>query len=185
MIGESGCGKSTLAKLLFQYYPDYSGDILFNGTQVREIDRKSFYQHIGYIAQTTYLFNDTIRNNICLREQFSEERLAHAIEMAGLTDWLRTLPDGLETVISENGKNLSGGQRQRIGIARLALREYDLIIADEITASLDPETAQQVMMNLLSMPCMVVAITHDQNGAFIKSFDVRYRIDSGVVVIES
>ena len=181
LVGESGCGKSTLAKLLFQYYPDYSGDILFNGTQVREIDRRSFYQHIGYIAQTTYLFNDTIRNNICLREPFSEERLAHAIEMAGLTDWLRTLPDGLDTLLSENGKNLSGGQRQRIGIARLALRRYDLIIADEITASLDPDTSGQVMENLLALPCMVVAITHDVSGAFMKQFDKVYRVEHGSV----
>lgn len=68
LVGESGCGKSTLAKLLFQYYPDYSGDILFNGRQVRDIDHTAFYQHIGYIAQTTYLFNDTLRRNICLLE---------------------------------------------------------------------------------------------------------------------
>ena len=67
------------------------------------------------------------------------------METAGLSDWVSTLPDGLDTLISENGKNLSGGQRQRIGIARLALRRYDLIIADEITASLDPDTSGQVM----------------------------------------
>lgn len=183
LIGESGCGKSTLAKLLFQYYPDYTGDILFNGMQVREIERSSFYQHVGYIAQTTYLFNDTLRNNICLREEFTEAQLARAIEAAGLIEWLHTLPEGLETVIGENGKNLSGGQRQRIGIARLALRRYDLIIADEITASLDPETSQQVMENLLSMPCMVVAITHDRSGAFMQSFDELYCMDSGATAL--
>ena len=95
--------------------------------------------------------------------------------MAGLTDWVSTLPDGLDTLISENGKNLSGGQRQRIGIARLALRRYDLIIADEITASLDPDTSGQIMENLLALPCMVVAITHDVSGAFMKQFDKVYR----------
>ena len=138
LVGESGCGKSTLAKLLFQYYPDYTGSILFNGQQLRDIDRQSLYQRVGYIAQTTYLFNDTLRSNICLGTDFPEAQLSHAIGTAGLTDWVSTLPDGLDTLISENGKNLSGGQRQRIGIARLALRRYDLIIADEITASLDP-----------------------------------------------
>ena len=65
VVGESGCGKSTLAKLLFQYYPDYTGSILFNGQQLRGIDRQSLYQRVGYIAQTTYLFNDTLRSNIC------------------------------------------------------------------------------------------------------------------------
>ena len=139
LVGESGCGKSTLAKLLFQYYPDYTGSILFNGQQLRGIDRQS------------------------------------------LSDWVSTLPDGLDTLISENGKNLSGGQRQRIGIARLALRRYDLIIADEITASLDPDTSGQVMENLLALPCMVVAITHDVSGAFMKQFDKVYRVEHGSV----
>ena len=225
LVGESGCGKSTLAKLLFQYYPDYSGDILFNGRQVRTLDRTALYRRVGYIAQTAYLFHDTIRNNICLHEDFPDEqlahaiaaagltdwvaslpdgldtvisengknlsggqrqrigiaRLAHAIAAAGLTDWVASLPDGLDTVISENGKNLSGGQRQRIGIARLALRSYDLIIADEITASLDPDTSQQVMENLIAMPCMVVAITHDVAGSFMHQFDKVYRVEHGVV----
>ena len=181
LVGESGCGKSTLAKLLFQYYPDYSGDILFNGRQVRTLDRTALYRRVGYIAQTAYLFHDTIRNNICLHEDFPDEQLAHAIAAAGLTDWVASLPDGLDTIISENGKNLSGGQRQRIGIARLALRSYDLIIADEITASLDPDTSQQVMENLIAMPCMVVAITHDVAGSFMHQFDKVYRVEHGVV----
>ena len=181
LVGESGCGKSTLAKLLFQYYPDYSGDILFNGRQVRTLDRTVLYRRVGYIAQTAYLFHDTIRNNICLHEDFPDEQLAHAIAAAGLTDWVASLPDGLDTVISENGKNLSGGQRQRIGIARLALRSYDLIIADEITASLDPDTSGQVMENLLALPCMVVAITHDVAGSFMHQFDKVYRVEHGVV----
>ena len=181
LVGESGCGKSTLAKLLFQYYPDYSGDILFNGRQVRTLDRTALYRRVGYIAQTAYLFHDTIRNNICLHEDFPDEQLVHAIAAAGLTDWVASLPDGLDTVISENGKNLSGGQRQRIGIARLALRSYDLIIADEITASLDPDTSQQVMENLIAMPCMVVAITHDVAGSFMHQFDKVYRVEHGVV----
>ena len=180
-MGESGCGKSTLAKLLFQYYPDYTGSILFNGQQLRDIDRQSLYQRVGYIAQTTYLFNDTLRSNICLGADFPEAQLSHAIGMAGLTDWVSTLPDGLDTLISENGKNLSGGQRQRIGIARLALRRYDLIIADEITASLDPDTSGQIMKNLLALPCMVVAITHDISGAFMKQFDKVYRVEHGSV----
>lgn len=181
LVGESGCGKSTLAKLLFQYYPDYTGSILFNGQQLRDIDRQSLYQRVGYIAQTTYLFNDTLRSNICLGADFPEAQLSHAIGTAGLTDWVSTLPDGLDTLISENGKNLSGGQRQRIGIARLALRRYDLIIADEITASLDPDTSGQIMENLLALPCMVVAITHDVSGAFMKQFDKVYRVEHGSV----
>ena len=147
-IGPSGCGKSTLAKLLFQYYPDYSGDILFNGRQVRALDRTALYRRVGYIAQTAYLFHDTIRNNICLHEDFPDEQLAHAIAAAGLTDWVASLPDGLDTVISENGKNLSGGQRQRIGIARALIVEPEFIIADEPISALDMSIRAQVL-NLL------------------------------------
>ena len=148
LVGESGCGKSTLAKLLFQYYPDYSGDILFNGRQVRTLDRTALYRRVGYIAQTAYLFHDTIRNNICLHEDFPDEQLAHAIAAAGLTDWVASLPDGLDTVISENGKNLSGGQRQRIGIARALIVEPEFIIADEPISALDMSIRAQVL-NLL------------------------------------
>ena len=180
LVGESGCGKSTLAKLLFQYYPDYTGSILFNGQQLRDIDRQSLYQRVGYIAQTTYLFNDTLRSNICLGADFPE--LSFPTPSGCGPHRLGEHPaDGLDTLISENGKNLSGGQRQRIGIARLALRRYDLIIADEITASLDPDTSGQIMENLLALPCMVVAITHDVSGAFMKQFDKVYRVEHGSV----
>ena len=145
LVGESGCGKSTLAKLLFQYYPDYSGDILFNGRQVRTLDRTALYRRVGYIAQTAYLFHDTIRNNICLHEDFPDEQLAHAIAAAGLTDWVASLPDGLDTVISENGKNLSGGQRQRIGIARALAMEPKFLVMDEPISALDVSIQAQVI----------------------------------------
>ena len=151
LVGESGCGKSTLAKLLFQYYPDYTGSILFNGQQLRDIDRQSLYQRVGTlprqpISSMTPSAATSASARTSPRLSFPRHR------MAGLTDWVSTLPDGLDTLISENGKNLSGGQRQRIGIARLALRRYDLIIADEITASLDPDTSGQIMENLLALP---------------------------------
>ena len=149
LVGESGCGKSTLAKLLFQYYPDYSGDILFNGRQVRTLDRTALYRRVGYIAQTAYLFHDTIRNNICLHEDFPDEQLAHAIAAAGLTDWVASLPDGLDTVISENGKNLSGGQRQRIGIARSLAVQPKFVVCDEAVSALDVSIQSQII-NLLA-----------------------------------
>ena len=165
LVGESGCGKSTLAKLLFQYYPDYSGDILFNGRQVRTLDRTALYRRVGYIAQTAYLFHDTIRNNICLHEDFPDEQLAHAIAAAGLTDWVASLPDGLDTVISENGKNLSGGQRQRIGIARTLALQPKLLIADEAVSALDVSVQAQII-NLLeelqkSLHLTMLFISHD------------------------
>ena len=108
--------------------------------------------------------------------------MERAARIAELHDFiLSDLPQGYETMLGERGVRLSGGQRQRIGIARLVLRRYDLIIADEITASLDPDTSGQVMENLLALPCMVVAITHDVSGAFMKQFDKVYRVEHGSV----
>ena len=179
-MGESGCGKSTLAKLLFQYYPDYTGSILFNGQQLRDIDRQSLYQRVATLPRQP-ISSMTPSAATSASAQTSPSSAFPRHRDAGLTDWVSTLPDGLDTLISENGKNLSGGQRQRIGIARLALRRYDLIIADEITASLDPDTSGQVMENLLALPCMVVAITHDVSGAFMKQFDKVYRVEHGSV----
>ena len=180
-MGESGCGKSTFAKLLLQYYQEYKGGILINGRQIKELERKSLYKRVGYIAQTTYLFNDTIYNNICLKEVFSDEQVRLAVESSGLLAWIQTLPNRLDTVISENGKNLSGGQRQRIGIARLILRKYDFIVADEITANLDPETSQQIMEKLLKMSSSMLVITHDISSRFLKQFDEVYQMKEGKI----
>ena len=181
LVGESGCGKSTFAKLLLQYYQEYKGGILINGRQIKELERKSLYKRVGYIAQTTYLFNDTIYNNICLKEVFSDEQVRLAVESSGLLAWIQTLPNRLDTVISENGKNLSGGQRQRIGIARLILRKYDFIVADEITANLDTETSQQIMEKLLKMSSSMLVITHDISSRFLKQFDEVYQMKEGKI----
>ena len=169
LVGESGCGKSTLAKLLFQYYPDYTGSILFNGQQLRGIDRQSLYQRVGYIAQTTYLFNDTLRSNICLGADFPEAQLSHAIGTAGLTDWVSTLPDGLDTLISENGKNLSGGQRQRIGIARALYKQANILFFDEATSALDSGTEEGINRSIAELSqhnrdLTIVVIAHRESS---------------------
>ena len=126
------------------------------------------------------MFHDTIRNNICLYEEFPEEQLKKAIQLAGLTEFVDSLDQGLDTVISENGKNVSGGQIQRIGIARLIIRNYDVIIADEITANLDENTTEAIMNNLLSLQCMLIVITHDTRSEFMNQFDSIYEIQDGI-----
>jgi ABC-type multidrug transport system fused ATPase/permease subunit len=181
LVGESGCGKSTFAKLLYQYYPGYTGHIFVNGQELNTLPKESLYKRVGYIAQNTFLFNDTIRNNICLYEAFPDAQIKEAAQRAGIWDFIETLPDGLDTMVSENGKNLSGGQRQRIGIARLVIRRYEVILADEITASLDAETSEQVMENLLALPCTLVAITHDTASRFMQKFDAVYRVEHGAL----
>jgi ABC-type multidrug transport system fused ATPase/permease subunit len=179
LVGESGCGKSTFAKLLYQYYPSYTGHIFVNGQELNTLPKAALYKRVGYIAQNTFLFNDTIRNNICLYESFTDEQIKEAAQRAGIWEFIASLPNGLDTMVSENGKNLSGGQRQRIGIARLVIRRYEVILADEITASLDAETSEQVMENLLALPCTLVAITHDTASHFMTKFDSIYRVEHG------
>ena len=179
IVGESGCGKSTFAKLLYQYYPEYEGSIRFGEQELREIDRHSLYRKVGYVSQSTFLFADSIRNNICLYKPFPEEAVNEAVRLAGLQSFVATAPEGVDTILEENGRNLSGGQRQRIGIARMIIRKYALVIADEVTASLDAETTQQVMENLLSLPCAMIVITHDTSGDFMHRFDRVYRMEAG------
>lgn len=179
LVGMSGCGKSTLAKLLCRYYETYAGSIRVGGAELRGISRAALLHHVGYISQKTFLFDDTIRHNISLYEDFTEGQMEEAVRRSGLADYVAALPGGLDTRIAENGRNLSGGQAQRIGIARAAIRGYRVILADEITASLDEATSQQVMDNLLDMDATVIAITHDTQGAFMGRFDSIYRIEDG------
>lgn len=179
LVGMSGCGKSTLAKLLCRYYETYGGSIRVGGAELCGIAREALLQHVGYISQRTFLFDDTIRHNISLYEPFTQEQMDEAVRLSGLEEYIASLPEGLDTRITENGRNLSGGQAQRIGIARAAIRGYRVILADEITASLDEATSRQVMDNLLNMDATVIAITHDTQGEFMKRFDSIYRIEDG------
>ena len=101
--------------------------------------------------------------------------------MAGLTDWVSTLPDGLDTLISENGKNLSGGSASASASHGWRFAGTTSSSPTRSPASLDPDTSGQIMENLLALPCMVVAITHDVSGAFMKQFDKVYRVEHGSV----
>lgn len=179
LLGESGSGKSTLAKILCGNITEYSGDILYYDGEKQVLNQKAGCKWIGYVSQNPYIFHDTIRNNICLYEAYPEEEIRHVLKQVGLVEAVEELEQGLDTVISENVKNLSGGQLQRIALARLVIRKYDLIIVDEITFSLDPETTDAIMKLLLDLDGMVVVITHDTFGEYMERFDKVYEIREG------
>lgn len=179
LLGESGSGKSTLAKILCGNITEYSGDILYYDGEKQVLNQKTGCKWIGYVSQNPYIFHDTIRNNICLYEAYPEEEIRHVLKQVGLVEAVEELEQGLDTVISENVKNLSGGQLQRIALARLVIRKYDLIIVDEITSSLDPETTDAIMKLLLDLDGMVVVITHDTFGEYMERFDKVYEIREG------
>lgn len=182
LIGASGSGKSTLAKLLYRYYDGYSGSILVGGRELSTLSTESYRRRVAMLPQSPFVFSDTLYNNLCLFEKFTDSEVETAISLAGLGDFVAQLPNGLQTELSENGRNLSGGQIQRIALARALLRRSEVILVDEATSSLDTATTSEIMAQLLSLPATVLVITHDSFGEYMHDFDSVLTVRDGEVV---
>ena len=138
ILGKSGCGKSTLLKLLMRFYETGQGSISFGKTNVNEINTTALRRHIAYVTQDTFLFHDTIENNIKVaRADATREMVMEAAKKAAIHDFIMSLPDGYDTRLSELGDSVSGGERQRIGIARAFLHDSEVILLDEPTSNID------------------------------------------------
>ena len=138
--GASGSGKSTFLKLLMRFWDRQKGDIFISGRDVREINTSNLRDMESYVTQETYLFHDSIANNIGVgKPGASREEIIEAAKKASIHDFIQTLPKGYDTEVGELGDTLSGGERQRISIARALLKDAPIILLDEATASLDPE----------------------------------------------
>lgn len=149
-VGETGSGKSTLLDLILGLVEPTQGTVYINGVPLDK-SKRAWQASIGLVPQNVFLLDDTIRGNIGLGqdvESIDDQALSSAVEAAVLEDFLATLPDGLETVVGERGVRLSGGQRQRIAIARALYRRPQVLVLDEGTAALDPNTEAQLMSNL-------------------------------------
>lgn len=145
VIGNTGAGKSTLAKLALRFMDPDSGEVSFFGQNVKRLDLVLLRKSIGYISQEAYLFNDTIFNNISFAdENATEEDVKHAAKIAGIHDFIMSLPDAYDTVIGDCGFKLSGGQKQCICIARAILKNAPVLIMDEATSSVDSETETKI-----------------------------------------
>lgn len=184
LLGKSGSGKTSVVKLFCKYFDSYSGNILLSKVELRQISKASFYKSVGVIAQNPHLFNDTLRNNICLYEDFSEREIQNALLKSGIRDYVDNLPEGLDTMILENGKNLSGGQAQRIAIARAVIRNKKILIVDEGTTGLDVDTAERIMSDLLNMDAMVIIITHDTDRKYLSKLSKTYDVIDGKVHLQ-
>lgn len=161
IVGPSGGGKSTLLKLLRKYFNPTKGEILIDGKNLKDIKKESYFKNISNVEQQVFLFEDTIRNNITLYKDYSDEEINLAIERAGLTDFVKGLPNGLDTIIYDNGKNISGGEKSRIAIARGLLANAKIIFLDEAFASLDAKVAQEIEKTLLDLEGVtIVNVSH-------------------------
>lgn len=181
IVGASGSGKSTILKLLGRFYLGYRGSIRIGKEELRALSDEAFYANVGYIAQEPFIFEDTIRNNICLGGEYSEAEINNALAKAELTELVESLPDGIDTVLTENGANVSGGQKKRIAIARALIRSCDMLLIDEVTSSLDIETTGEIVRLLLSLPCTVIMITHDIFDSYMDGFSKIYYVEGGKI----
>lgn len=140
LVGVSGAGKSTLVQLLLGLYTPSSGQILFDGYRVEQLGYPQIRSHIGVVLQQPMLFNDSVRQNLCVGDTHLDAELWQVLEVAQLAQFVRDLPEGLDTQLGRSGVRLSGGQRQRLAIARMMLKQPQIVILDEATSMLDTHT---------------------------------------------
>ena len=145
LVGESGSGKSTLAKLLVHYYDINSGKITLGGQDITDISIEALNDRISYVSQEQFLFNTTLYENILMGDpKATREKVLEAAEKAQCREFLERLPDGIDTMAGDGGKQLSGGERQRISLARAILKNAPVIVLDEATAFIDPENEEKM-----------------------------------------
>ena len=181
--GMSGAGKTTLLNLISGAFSDYKGEINFGGVALRDIDEKTFNDGTALILQDVFLFETTIRENICLFKDYSDEEIDRAVRLSGLTSLLDKLPRGLETELSEDGLNLSGGERQRVSIARAIIKRSRLLLADEVTSALDPNLGREIEQGILNLPMTVVAISHRYYAGISEQYDGVIELKQGKLAL--
>jgi subfamily B ATP-binding cassette protein MsbA len=182
-VGSSGAGKTTLVNLIPRFYDVTSGAILIDDVNINDIKLKALREKIGMVTQDTFLFNDTIKNNIAYGKiEADEKRIIEAARAANAHEFIMSFPDGYDTLIGERGVKISGGQRQRLAIARAIWKNPPMLILDEATSALDTESeflVQQALKNLIKDRTTFV-IAHRLST--IQDADKIYVIDNGKIV---
>ena len=186
IVGTSGAGKSTVVDILLGLLEVKEGAVYADGEDVKQNYRK-WLKNIGYIPQMIFMLDDTIRNNVAFgvpKEKINEDRLWEVLREAQLDEFVRTLPEGLDTGIGERGIRLSGGQRQRIGIARALYHDPEVLVLDEATSALDNDTEKAIMdsINRLHGKKTLIIIAHRLQT--IEKCDMVYRVENGKAALE-
>lgn len=162
LVGSSGGGKSSLMNLLMRFYDVNGGEILINGTNLKDIKIHSLRQNIGLVTQRVYIFNDTVAKNVAYGREFNEDAVINALKLANAYEFVSKLDNGINTILNEFGTNLSGGQRQRIAIARALYQNPQILIFDEATSALDNESEKEITkaINNLRSKKIIFVIAH-------------------------
>jgi thiol reductant ABC exporter CydC subunit len=167
LVGPSGAGKTTVANLLVRFLDPEAGRVTLGGRDLREYRQEDLRRAIAVAGQDSHLFSTTIRENVRLgRVDADDDEIEDALRRARILDWVRSLPDGLDTLVGEEGRELSGGQRQRLVVARALLADAPVLVLDEPTAHLDPPTAERLIVDVLDAAAdrSVLLITHRSEG---------------------
>lgn len=183
IVGPSGSGKTTLCNLMARFWDVQNGSVTLGGEDVRNYSFDSLIANFSYVFQRTYLFSDTIANNIRFgKPEASMEEVMEAAKKARCHDFIMALPDGYDTLITEGGSSLSGGEKQRITIARAMLKEAPIIVLDEATANVDPENEKELVEAIqeLTADKTVIMIAHRLKT--VQNADCIYVLDNGKVV---
>lgn len=184
IVGASGSGKTTLANIIVGFYPINKGKVLYDGVPVEEIGLDVVRENVYLVLQNPMLFNDTLRFNLTLGENISEEKIWKALDIAQLKDFVKNLPEKLETYVGKNGVRLSGGQKQRLAIARMILANPKVVILDEATSALDVKTETKLIQALEDYlkDKTVIYIAHRLST--IRKADYIYVLDRGEILEE-
>jgi ATP-binding cassette subfamily C protein len=186
LTGPSGAGKTTLIDLVLGLHRPTAGRILVDGVDLAEFDVLAWRQQVGYVPQELILFHDTVRENITLGDEaYGEGDIEEALRLAGAEAFVAALPEGLETIVGSKGARLSGGQRQRIALARALIRRPRLLILDEVTSALDPESEAAICRNIAELRhrTTVLAVTH--RPAFLGIATRVYQLEEGMARLVS